>query len=323
MSTLSRILTYFTVVVLSAGTVSFFYTSPTYARQQQNVPGGTSSASLNWSGYTTVGSGTYTSVTGSWVVPSINVPTSDTADATWVGIGGSDSQDLIQAGTQAIVSHSGSINYKAWYEMLPGYSIPVSLIISPGDSITATITEQSASNWLITITDSTTGKSYQNTVMYQSSHSSADWVEEMVSNGNGTFRPLDNFGSVTFTSAHATRNGQNLGLSQLDISPLSMVDTQGQVLASASGLNDDGFTVTRSGSSSLAVSTVPQHHYVIFTYTNDGISTSHKSSSSTPTFVVRRHRFHVDLFDDDSSSSAVSALSSIVGVPVSFTFRFR
>ena len=54
-------------------------------------------------------------------------------DATWVGIGGVTSNDLIQAGTQAIIQ-KGQTSYEAWYELLPGYQTIIPLTINAGDS---------------------------------------------------------------------------------------------------------------------------------------------------------------------------------------------
>src|SRR5207245_2487158 len=78
--------------------------------------------------------GSFTAVTATWVVPQVSA-TSTGADATWVGIGGLNSRDLIQAGTQASVG-GGSVTYEAWVEMLPQSSRTVSLSVNPGDSVT-------------------------------------------------------------------------------------------------------------------------------------------------------------------------------------------
>ncbi|HEY6019963.1 MAG TPA: G1 family glutamic endopeptidase [Candidatus Paceibacterota bacterium] len=79
-------------------------------------------ASYNWSGYV-ADQGDYSAVSATWVVPQAQYPTGSTADiaadATWVGVGGVDSRDLIQAGTQALVDSSGATQYQAWYELLP------------------------------------------------------------------------------------------------------------------------------------------------------------------------------------------------------------
>ena len=60
---------------------------------------GVPNISGNWAGYVATGS-SITSVTGSWTVPSAGtVPPG--LSATWVGIGGYKTSDLIQAGTPA------------------------------------------------------------------------------------------------------------------------------------------------------------------------------------------------------------------------------
>src|SRR5436309_15315674 len=55
--------------------------------------------SRNWSGYVATNK-TFTSVTGTWIVPQVTPGSSSAADATWVGIGGLNRSDLIQSGTQ-------------------------------------------------------------------------------------------------------------------------------------------------------------------------------------------------------------------------------
>src|SRR6266850_1509073 len=139
------------------------------------TPARVADTSSNWSGYVANG-GTYTSVSGTWIVPQVGATTTG-ADATWVGIGGVSGTDLIQAGTQATVS-GGSVSYEAWIEMLPDSSHTVSLDVSPGDSVTVTITEQSSGQWLIAMSNDTTKASYQRTVTYSSSRSSAEWIQE-------------------------------------------------------------------------------------------------------------------------------------------------
>jgi len=253
--------------------------------QQLDVPEG-SNASLNWSGYvadanTSGTTAAYTSVTGTWVVPSVSATSSanavQSADATWVGVGGVESRDLIQAGTQAIVE-DGTVTYSAWIETLPGFSRTVSLAVQSGDSVTATLAEESDGIWRITIANNTRGTSYSRTVAYDSSLSSAEWVEEMVSNAGARFIPLDSFGSVTFTNAAATVNGSSQNLSELGAQPLQMVGG-GQTLATASTLNNDNqsFSVTRSTETPATEAVAEQQSeadvpvIVIVHYRHDGI----------------------------------------------------
>src|SRR5205807_5356173 len=59
--------------------------------------------SHNWSGYAAT-SGTYTGVTGTWTVPAPGINSAPGVGATWVGIGGVSSHDLIPAGTQDVAA---------------------------------------------------------------------------------------------------------------------------------------------------------------------------------------------------------------------------
>lgn len=202
------------------------------------------STSSNWSGYSATG-GSFTSVTGTWTVPTVATTTSG-ADATWVGIGGITSNDLIQAGTQASVSN-GEVAYDAWIEMLPASSKPVSLSVNPGDSVTVSITQKSALDWTISMKNNTTGGAYNTTVQYRSSNSSAEWVQEAPSVNRGTV-PLDDFGTLKFSGASAVRDGSTFKLSALGAQPITMVNGARQALAVPSVIASDGasFSVTRT-----------------------------------------------------------------------------
>ncbi len=208
------------------------------------TPARISDTSSNWSGYVASG-GTYTSVTGTWIVPQVGSTTTG-ADATWVGIGGVSGTDLIQAGTQATVS-GGDVSYEAWTEMLPDSSRTVSLAVAAGDSITVSITEQASGQWLITMVNNTTKATYQRTVRYSSSRSSAEWVQEAPSAGRGII-PLDDFGTVRFTAGSAVRDGKTQGLGALGATAVAMINRAGQAIAQPSTLGADGssFTVTRT-----------------------------------------------------------------------------
>src|SRR5205085_3777558 len=90
--------------------------------------------SRNWAGYAARG-GTFTSVSGTWTIPEVAIDSAFGADATWVGIGGLRTRDLIQAGTQQSVTGSGSVTYEAWVEKLPAVARPVPLTVLPGHTI--------------------------------------------------------------------------------------------------------------------------------------------------------------------------------------------
>jgi hypothetical protein len=212
---------------------------------QPGTPATITSSSSNWSGYAANG-GTFTSVTGTWTVPTVSASSAG-ADATWVGIGGLTSDDLIQAGTQAMVDGSGRVAYSSWIEMLPESSRTVPLSVSAGDSVTVTLTQQSGNDWLIAMKNNTTGGTYRVTVQYRSSNSSAEWVQEAPSVGRGLVS-LDQFGTVQFSAGSAVRDGTTMSLSALGAKAITMINRQGQPIAQPSTIAGDGssFTVVRT-----------------------------------------------------------------------------
>ncbi|MDR3643327.1 MAG: G1 family endopeptidase [Candidatus Doudnabacteria bacterium] len=218
------------------------------------ISGAGSGSSYNWAGYTAAG-GSFTGVTGSWVVPAPTASGNFSADAEWIGIGGINSSDLIQVGTQTIFSGSQPA-YQAWYETLPGASKNIAMTIKPGDQMSASIISNSSGQWTVSLADLSTGQNFQTVVPYASSESSAEWVVEMPTQVGSGFIPLDNFGAVSFSSATAIKNGVTQTLSQLAAQPLTMASTAQQVLASTGSINGDGasFSVTRT---SVTASTSP------------------------------------------------------------------
>jgi hypothetical protein len=217
-------------------------------------PGGTQpripsqDVSQNWSGYAATG-GNYTSVSGSWTVPQFAPNSSAGADATWVGIGGVNTRDLIQAGTQQTVSGSGATQYQAWVETLPQASHPVPLTINPGDSISISIVQspQAQDQWQVSYKNDTTGQTYQVTENYTSSLSSAEWIEEAPSAARGRQIPLDNFGSINFSQGSAVKDGQTVNIADSGAKPITMVSRGTGQTAKPSNLGTDGasFTVTQ------------------------------------------------------------------------------
>ena len=205
--------------------------------------------SSNWAGYAATGGQTYTAVSGTWTVPQLSQTGTTGVGATWVGIGGVTSRDLIQAGTQDVAVGSGQSQYQAWIELLPAASQQVPLAVAPGDSVTVSITEQGAGTgvWQIAFKNNTSGQTYQTTVQYTSSQSSAEWIEEAPA-GRGGILPLDSFGTIPVSGATAVANGQTVDLAQAGAQPITMLNTAGQPLAvpSAIGSNGSSFSVART-----------------------------------------------------------------------------
>jgi hypothetical protein len=205
--------------------------------------------SRNWSGYQATG-GTYTTVSSTWTVPQSTSSSTGTlaTEATWVGIGGVSSKDLIQAGTEETTSGSSTVHYDAWIEMLPAASHPIKLTVAPGDSVSVAISEQGTDSWLIAFKNNTTGQTYQTTVKYTSSLSSAEWVVEAPSSRRQVL-PLDNFGTIQFSAASATKDGKVVNIAQAGGKGITLV-ARGGAAATPSALtaSGDGFTVTRNNS---------------------------------------------------------------------------
>jgi hypothetical protein len=223
------------------------------SRPNQPLPGNVApnaGSSRNWSGYV-ASKGTYTSVTGTWTIPQPSASRVTAAGATWVGIGGAKNHDLIQAGTEETVVGQNQVRYGAWIEMLPAVSHTISLKVSPGDSVTVTITQKSTDKWTITLKNNTTGQDFTATETYHSSLSSVEWIEEAPTGGRRVY-PLDNFGTISFTGGSTVVGGKSLTISAAGAKPVSMNDSTGAVVAAPSKLASDGkgFTVTRVDSGS-------------------------------------------------------------------------
>lgn len=205
--------------------------------------------SYNWGGYL-ASSDSYTAVSGSWIVPSATGNgTTTTADAAWVGIGGVTTQDLIQVGSENTVTSGGKVYSAVFYEILPATAVyPSAITISPGDSLSASVSEQSSGSWLISISDNTNGQSFSTTVSYTSSHSSAEWIEEDPSYASGGLVPFDNFGSVSFNGGATTASTGSETIASSKAESIALVNQSDTILAGPSALGSDGasFSVIRN-----------------------------------------------------------------------------
>ncbi len=221
--------------------------APTAPSGASGIPADPTALSQNWAGYAS-SAGTYTAVSGTWTVPQFAASSAAGLDATWLGIGGIKGHDLIQAGTQEQTSGASQTKYSAWVEALPQTSRPVPLVIRAGDSISVSLTEPSAGNWQVALINNTTGQNYQDTAQYTSSNSSAEWIEEAPSSGRGGVLPIDDFGTVKFTGASASQNGQTVSLSQAGAQAIALDGGNHQTLATTSAVGADGssFSVTRT-----------------------------------------------------------------------------
>ena len=169
-------------------------------------------ASSNWSGYALTGSG-YSSVTAHWVVQAVSRSHKATYSSEWVGIDGFSNSSLIQTGTESDY-YNGAAHYDAWWEILPAAETVIpSIVVSPGDQMSATMTKGSGSSWTITISDMSRNETFSTVQTYTGPQTSAEWIEEAPSVG-GRIAPLANYGQTTFDPG--TVNGINPGLTASD-----------------------------------------------------------------------------------------------------------
>jgi hypothetical protein len=167
-----------------------------------------------WSGYAVTAAAPYTSASGTFQVPAIrnDGATGQTEwESQWVGIGGYFDSTLIQLGVNGDVSPSGGAYYYPWYELIPAGTQVLSHPVKPGDIITVSLQctaeclPSQMQTWQLTMTDETAGWSWTQSVQYQSSMVSAQWILEAPwLNGE---LPLADFGQATFDPVEA--NGVN------------------------------------------------------------------------------------------------------------------
>lgn len=209
--------------------------------------GGTTS-SLNWSGYAvTPGSG-ITAVASTFTVPKAGlIPPGFTA--TWTGIGGYTSSDLIQAGVSENSLPTNPISgaqYGAWYEILPASETPLTnctgntaCTVAPGNVVTVKITQTSAGQWDVFLSDPAEGWTFDKTIAYASSGSSAEWILEAptlivqtipANTGVASFGPTS-----TYTDASGTHTIAQGSPTTIDMGPGILLNE-----ATPSGLAADG-----------------------------------------------------------------------------------
>ncbi len=228
--------------------------------------------SENWSGYVLPEFETkqhYTAAQATWTVPEVFFQGFEAASSSWIGIGGYcksmeckrgvADKTLIQLGTEQDAISDTETDYYAWYETLPGAEIQTTLVVNPGDVITASLScagkcknEQS---WTLTMTNETTRSSWSQVVTYKSSKLSVELIEEAPSDQSGIL-PLADFDIATFSDSTVAGAAANLSTGD----SLIMENPAGQTSSvSAPNTTMDGFSACFSRDSTLApcVYTVP------------------------------------------------------------------
>lgn len=214
-----------------------------------DVAGATRSTSTNWAGYINIGrTGSFTDVRASWVEPSISCsptlsPKND--DSFWIGLDGvtTTSKTVEQTGTEGICK--GTVpRYDAWYEMFPKYAV-WALPVDAGDQIMAEVAWVGGQRFVLTLTDVTSGRRLHKTLVapVTAVRSSAEWVAETSAECKNC---LEDFGTVTFANAAATKNGITGGIGAFSNQLVTMVARNHSVMSQPSALTPDGtsFSVT-------------------------------------------------------------------------------
>jgi len=210
--------------------------------------------SYNWAGYATNNSvGTVTKSSGTWTQPTVNCTKGGTTYvATWVGIDGFSSSDLVQTGTQAVCS-GGVASYGAWWEVLPAPETTISTItVHAGDKIVGTVSySTSTGKFSMKITDGT--QSFTKTEKVTSAakvRDSAECVIERPEVGSALSKLAD-FKTARFSSCTATISGVTAGIgtfayvAQMDM--VNNADTKYLATTGALGSTEKSFTTTWKG----------------------------------------------------------------------------
>jgi hypothetical protein len=233
--------------------------------------------SSNWAGYAVETNlnaptlGSVTVVAGTWTVPTATgtMTTGRNAgaySATWVGLDGFEDQQLdnlfsgltSQQKRQMILASQTveqigteqdwtgrTAQYYAWVEFYPENSMEIrGFPVSPGDSITATVTYLGQNQFQTQLTNNTQKKTYSAVTTFSADRYCAEWIQEAPS-GSTSELPLADFGSVSFTNCSAVINGNPVPISGADWEDITMVASTGKVMAVTSALNaaGNGFTV--------------------------------------------------------------------------------
>lgn len=227
------------------------------------APSAAAEVSSNWSGYALVAPDpvaplAFKDVTGTWVQPraTCTVGRRD-ASAFWVGLGGYDraSTSLEQIGTAAECNGSSTtpLSY-AWWELVPAASVPIPMVIRPGDRIVAAVLVK-GQKITFSLRNVTLPQRFSKVMNARQALDvgSAEWIAEAPSECTSITDcrviPLTNFGAVTFTNAAAIANEHSGTINDVTwyASPIQLITRELSAAgATPSAVSGDGrtFSVT-------------------------------------------------------------------------------
>ncbi len=192
--------------------------------------------STNWSGYAvTGGTGAFHSVSASWTQPTATCSGGSKFASFWVGLDGFSSNSVEQTGTDSDCS-GRTPQYYGWYEMFPAFPVNFSNPVSPGDSMSASVTFSGSTTFTLVLKDNSKG--WTQTITKNQSglaRSSAEVITEAPSSSSGVL-PLADFNTIHYSTSSA--NGTSLG-SQSPTS-ITMVNSSGADKDSTSAITSGG-----------------------------------------------------------------------------------
>src|SRR5579884_3104219 len=113
--------------------------------------------SSNWSGYAAYGpSGSFNSVSASWIQPKVSCTSASTYSSFWVGLDGYNSNSVEQLGTEGDCS-GGAASYYAWFEMYPKHGYYIGMNVSPNDHMSASVNYTGGGRYTLRLNNTTTG----------------------------------------------------------------------------------------------------------------------------------------------------------------------
>lgn len=176
------------------------------------TPTANAQQSSSWAGYVSTIDSPATAVSATWTVPSVTCGSGISWLGTWVGVDGAESSGpgtklLFQDGIYSYCL-SGQQQNEAWWESYPGAANALGTV-DTGDTISASVW-QTSGGWMWSVTDETTGASYQSSqpVSYSGPAGTAEWIVE--DPGAPTEPFVDAFSPITFTNmTMATADGSS------------------------------------------------------------------------------------------------------------------
>lgn len=182
--------------------------------------------SWQWNDLTALAVIPLTEAEGAWIVPSVSTPDQPQSSqggwqsATWVGIGGQGTDDVLQAGTSQAVDDDGiSTTYWAWYEWFapkengsPNYRDPQwieKIPVKPTDQMYCKVEYiDNLTHGRVTLKNLTNGASFSKDLdpLREAAFNgnTAEWIMEAPQNDDGNQDTVPLFSPINFTACSAS-----------------------------------------------------------------------------------------------------------------------